>query len=105
MSGAAQHLPDPKKADCFLTELYWDRCLGQTERAGFGPWRGARVPDNLRMRLQTDGQRRRPLREHSTKSIFICFQVMLVLELPVLERPQRERQTRSFRKHVFVIMK
>ena len=59
------------------------------------------MADDLRMRLQTDSQRRPPLREQSAKSIFVRFQVMF--ELPVLQRPQGKRQTRSFRKHVRVI--
>jgi hypothetical protein len=100
---AAQNLTDPEKADCFFAVSHRHRRLGQTEWTGFGAWFGAGVPDNFRMRLQTNGQRRWPLREQSAEPIFVCF--LVVLELPVFQRSQRERQASSFRKHAFVITK
>jgi len=55
------------------------------------------------MRLQANGQRRWSLREQSAKSIFVCF--LVVLELPVFQRPQRERQPGRLAEHLLVITK
>ena len=70
---AAQDLSDPEKADCFFTESHRHGRLGQTERAGFGVRCGAGVPDNFRMRLQTNGQRRRSLREQAQNRFSFVF--------------------------------
>jgi len=55
------------------------------------------------MRLQANGQRRRPFCEQRAKSIFVCFLVML--ELPVFQRPERQRQSSRFAEHLLVITK
>ena len=49
--------------------------------------------DHLFVRLQTDCERLRLFREQCAKAVFVFLSVMR--ELPVLERPERERQTRA----------
>ena len=44
-------------------EANWDGSLGQSERAGFGARNVAGMFDDLRVRLQADGERRRLFRE------------------------------------------
>ncbi len=55
------------------------------------------------MRLQTNSQRRRPVREQSAEPIFVGFVVML--QLPVFQRSQREREASCFAEDTLVVTK
>src|SRR6476660_8517604 len=100
---AAQDLSDPEKADCFFAESDGHSRLSQTERADLGARCGARVPDNVRMRLQAHGQRGPPLREESAEPILVGF--LEGLEYPVFQRPQGQRQPGRSSEDILVITK
>ena len=83
---AAQNLADAQVSNHLLSERHRHRRFRQAEWTCHGMRKGAGVLNHLLMRLQTNGQRRGPLREQSTKSIFVFLAVMS--QLPVLHGPQ-----------------
>ena len=101
--GTPQHLSDPEKADRFFSEPHWHSRLSQSERARFCARNIAGVRDDLSVGLQADGESGRLFREESAEAIFVSL--LMMLELPVFERPQRERQPGRFRENILVITK
>jgi hypothetical protein len=61
------------------------------------------MPDNLSVRLQTNGKGGRPLGEQSAKAVLIGLVVML--ELPELEGPQGQREPGRFGENALVVSK